>query len=62
VEPPQRRGFGAQLLDRIIEVQLGAKTSRTFAPEGLCVTISIPREKLTANANEQTPAVQAKAS
>jgi PAS domain S-box-containing protein len=62
VEPPQRRGFGAQLLDRIIEMQLGAKTSRTFAPEGLRVTISIPREKLTANANEPTPAVQAKAS
>jgi PAS domain S-box-containing protein len=62
VEPPQRRGFGAQLLDRIIEMQLGAKTSRIFAPEGLRVTISIPREKLTANANEPTPAAQAKAS
>jgi PAS domain S-box-containing protein len=62
VAPPQRRGFGAQLLDRVIEVQIGAATSRTFAPEGLRVTISIPREKLTANANEPAAPLQAQAS
>ena len=61
IEPPQRRGFGAQLLERIIQMQLGATTSRTFAPEGMRVTISIPREKLTANANEE-PAIKAQAS
>lgn len=62
VQPPQRRGFGAQLLDRVIEVQLGAKTTRAFAPDGLVVTISIPREKLIANVNDQPTPVQARAS
>ncbi|MDB5642816.1 MAG: signal transduction histidine kinase [Hyphomicrobiales bacterium] len=62
VIPPERRGFGAQLLDRVIQVQLGAKTSRDFAPDGLRVVISIPREKLTANANDRPSTFHAQAS
>jgi PAS domain S-box-containing protein len=62
VQPPERRGFGAQLLDRVIGAQLGASTTRVFSPEGVSVTISIPREKLIANANEPPVKVQAEAS
>jgi two-component sensor histidine kinase len=62
VQPPERRGFGAQLLDRVIGAQLGAMTTRVFSPEGVSVTISIPREKLIANANEPPAKVQAEAS
>jgi two-component sensor histidine kinase/PAS domain-containing protein len=52
VTPSERRGFGVQVFERVIQVQLGATTSRVFAPDGLCVTISIPRDKLTGSANE----------
>jgi two-component sensor histidine kinase/PAS domain-containing protein len=62
VQPPERRGFGAQLLDRVIGAQLGASTTRVFSPEGVSVTISIPREKLIANANEPPAKIQAEAS
>lgn len=62
VSPPQRRGFGAQLLDRVIEMQLGAKTSQIFAPAGLRFTISVPRERLAATANDQRATIHAQAS
>ncbi len=62
VTPSERRGFGAQLFERVIQVQLGATTSRVFAPDGLCVTISIPRETLVINANENAAHAHAHAS
>lgn len=62
VQPPERRGFGAQLLDRVIGAQLGASTTRVFSPEGVSVTITIPREKLIANTNDQPAKVHAQAS
>jgi PAS domain S-box-containing protein len=62
VTPSERRGFGVQVFERVIHVQLGATTSRVFAPDGLRVTISIPRDKLTDSAKENAAPFHGRAS
>ena len=39
---PTREGFGSQLLDRVLTLQVGAKVDIAFDPDGLRVTIAIP--------------------
>jgi len=42
VEPPQRKGFGSELLERTLAFELKGKTTLTFNPSGLHCTIVIP--------------------
>lgn len=42
VTPPQRRGFGQEVIDRMVSQKLDAKVDLSFAPEGVSWTLSIP--------------------
>jgi len=42
---PERRGFGTILLEQATRYQLGADLQTAWAPEGLRVTLRIPRER-----------------
>ena len=42
VRPPERRGFGSTLLDRVLSAQLGASIEARFEPEGLDYRITFP--------------------
>lgn len=42
--PPNRKGFGSQLIEKVIVDKLGANVDMQFKPEGLCCTISMPFE------------------
>lgn len=39
---PTREGFGSQLLNRVLTLQIGAKVDIAFDPDGLRVTVAIP--------------------
>jgi PAS domain S-box-containing protein len=39
VTEPRRRGFGSQLLERVLGQQLRGKVSARYVPEGLCVVV-----------------------
>lgn len=41
VSPPSRRGFGSQLLERVLGRQFGATVEREFAPQGLRVSLTL---------------------
>jgi PAS domain S-box-containing protein len=41
---PQQRGFGTKLIEASIAAELHGRAGLTFAPEGLCCEIVIPRE------------------
>jgi two-component sensor histidine kinase len=42
VRPPQRRGFGSQLIERVLKVQLEAQVQADFAPAGLRLRLAAP--------------------
>ena len=42
VEPPQRRGFGTTLLEKVVAVQCDAKVELNFHPNGLRFTMALP--------------------
>jgi len=42
VSPPTRRGFGSQLIERIVNYELQAEVQRDFLPEGVHCTIEFP--------------------
>ena len=42
VEPPQRKGFGAELLEKTLAFELKGKTTMNYDPSGLHCTIAIP--------------------
>jgi two-component sensor histidine kinase len=42
VEAPTRRGFGSQLLERVLNSQIGARTAITYNPDGLRAHITVP--------------------
>ena len=42
VAPPQRKGFGSELLERTLAFELKGKTTLAFEPSGLHCTIAIP--------------------
>lgn len=39
---PRRKGFGTELLERVLTYELGARTSLSFAAEGFRCTIEVP--------------------
>ncbi|MEN3791649.1 HWE histidine kinase domain-containing protein [Fulvimarina sp. MAC3] len=41
VRPPERHGFGSQLLQRVLVGQIGADCEFDYAPEGLSVTVQL---------------------
>jgi two-component sensor histidine kinase len=49
VEPPTRRGFGARLMERCIESDLGGVFDLSFEPEGVCCRMAIPISSSVAN-------------
>jgi PAS domain S-box-containing protein len=42
IEPPTRRGFGSQLLERVLTNQIGARATISFEPEGLQARVIVP--------------------
>ena len=42
VNPPQRKGFGTEMLERTLAFEFKARTSLQFAPSGVQCTIVIP--------------------
>ena len=55
VAPPQRKGFGSELLERTLAFELKGKTTLAFEPSGLHCTIAIPLTRRIVH----TPAVGA---
>jgi two-component sensor histidine kinase len=55
VGPPQRKGFGAELLEKTLAFELKGKTMLNFDPSGLQCTIAIPLNRQVVH----TPAVGA---
>lgn len=45
---PQRRGFGQELIERVLPYELGARTTLTFAPGGVRCEIDLPLNERTA--------------
>lgn len=44
---PQRRGFGQELIERVLPYELGARTNLTFAPGGVRCEIELPLNERT---------------
>lgn len=42
VSLPAREGFGSQLLNRVLRLQVGAKVESAFEPDGLSVAVTLP--------------------
>jgi two-component sensor histidine kinase/nitrogen-specific signal transduction histidine kinase len=42
VRPPERRGFGTKLIERVFEYELQGEAEMDFRPEGLCVRAWFP--------------------
>ena len=42
VTPPQRRGFGQEVIDRMVSQKLEGTVELSFAPEGVSWTLSVP--------------------
>ena len=46
IAEPERKGFGIELLTRILPYDLGAKTNLEFRPNGLRFSMSMPADNL----------------
>ena len=53
VEPPSRKGFGSELLEKTLAFEFKGKTSLTYDPSGLHCTIAIPLNRRVVH----TPAI-----
>ncbi len=42
VLPPERRGFGAAMIERSLAYEVGGRSRIDFLPEGLCWTVEVP--------------------
>jgi two-component system, chemotaxis family, CheB/CheR fusion protein len=49
---PQRRGFGQELIERVLPYELSARTALTFAPGGVRCEIELPLNERTASFND----------
>jgi two-component sensor histidine kinase len=49
---PQRRGFGQELIERVLPYELGARTGLTFAPGGVRCEIDLPLNERTASLSD----------
>jgi two-component system, chemotaxis family, CheB/CheR fusion protein len=47
VERPSHRGFGTLLVERQLAYELGGRSTLSYAPEGLAVTLYLARQKVT---------------
>jgi two-component system CheB/CheR fusion protein len=54
VTPPQRQGFGTELLHRQLHHELSGRASMDFAPGGLQVTLAIPAANVVMAAKQET--------
>ena len=45
VSQPERRGFGSRMIERNVRHDLAGEVELRYAPEGLCVTLSIPLDR-----------------
>ena len=48
----QRRGFGQELIERVLPYELGARTALTFAPGGVRCEIDLPLNQRTASISD----------
>jgi two-component system CheB/CheR fusion protein len=53
IEPPRRKGFGTELLEKTLAFELKGKTALAYNPSGLHCTIAIPLSRRTVH----TPAM-----
>lgn len=49
---PQRRGFGQELIERVLPYELGARTTLTFAPGGVRCELELPLNERTASLSD----------
>jgi PAS domain S-box-containing protein len=56
VEPPERRGFGRVLLERLVGVTLNGSVALDFRPDGLVCEIRFPDAGIAHTASEETAA------
>jgi two-component sensor histidine kinase len=49
---PQRRGFGQELIERVLPYELGARTTVAFAPGGVRCEIDLPLNERTASLSD----------
>ena len=42
VDAPRRRGFGSQLLERVLNSQIGARATISYHPDGLWAHVEVP--------------------
>jgi PAS domain S-box-containing protein len=57
VSRPQRKGFGAMVIERFVAVTFGGRVESEFRPEGFCWTLEIPAEHLLSEAPAKRPAL-----
>jgi len=49
---PRRRGFGQELIERVLPYEFGARTSLTFAPGGIRCEIELPLNEWTTSSDD----------
>jgi two-component sensor histidine kinase/PAS domain-containing protein len=54
VTPPKRKGFGSQMLERVLSHDLRASTSIEYRAEGIVAVVTIPNAWRTARPNESS--------
>lgn len=52
IPAPHRRGFGLELIERVLPYELGARTQLTFAPGGVRCEIHLPLSERTASLSD----------
>ena len=58
VSPPERRGFGRVLLERLVGATLNGSVTLDFRPEGLVCEIEFPEDGLAADRERPMPAAK----
>lgn len=51
--PPERKGFGSQLVDLVVRGELGGTIEIDYRPEGLACTVRLPVAKVVADRNAE---------
>ena len=55
VTQPQRKGFGAMVIERFIAVTFGGRVESLYLPDGFCWTLEMPAEHLLSEPPKLTP-------
>lgn len=48
VDPPARKGFGSELIERAINYELNGKSTVEFAPSGVKIMVKVPLSEVGA--------------